>query len=98
MNWNKFAIKNENKEQWAFEQMAYLLFCSEFNNNIGLFRYKNQTGIETEPLKKDGIIYGFSAKYYEVSVNDRKKEINTISSSWNFCFDVRFIICISPSL
>ena len=57
MNWNKFAIKNENKEQWAFEQMAYLLFCSEFNNNIGLFRYKNQTGIETEPLKKDGIIY-----------------------------------------
>tara|TARA_B100001179_G_scaffold232922_1_gene227896 strand:+ start:2317 stop:7008 length:4692 start_codon:yes stop_codon:yes gene_type:complete len=75
MNWNKFAIKNENKEQWAFEQMAYLLFCSEFNNNIGLFRYKNQTGIETEPLKKDGIIYGFSAKYYEVSVNDRKKEI-----------------------
>lgn len=75
MNWNKFAIKNENKEQWAFEQMAYLLFCSEFDNNIGLFRYKNQTGIETEPLGKDGLVYGFSAKYYEVSISDRKKEI-----------------------
>ena len=75
MNWNKFAIKNENKEQWAFEQMAYLLFCSEFNNNVGLFRYKNQTGIETEPLEKDGVVYGFSAKYYEVSISDRKKEI-----------------------
>lgn len=75
MNWNKFAIKNENKEQWAFEQMAYLLFCSEFDNNVGLFRYKNQTGIETEPLDKDGVVYGFSAKYYEVSVSDRKKEI-----------------------
>ena len=56
MNWNKFAIKNENKEQWAFEQMAYLLFCSEFDNNVGLFRYKNQTGIETEPLEKDGVV------------------------------------------
>lgn len=75
MNWNKFAIKNENKEQWAFEQMAYLLFCSEFDNNVGLFRYKNQTGIETEPLEKDGVVYGFSAKYYEVSISDRKKEI-----------------------
>lgn len=75
MNWNKFAIKNENKEEWAFEQMAYLLFCSEFDNNVGLFRYKNQTGIETEPLKKDGKLYGFSAKYYEVKVKDRKQEI-----------------------
>lgn len=75
MNWNKFAIKNENKEEWAFEQMAYLLFCSEFDNNIGLFRYKNQTGIETEPLEKDDVVYGFSAKYYEVSISSRKKEI-----------------------
>lgn len=75
MNWNKFAIKNENKEEWAFEQMAYLLFCSEFDNNVGLFRYKNQTGIETEPLKKDGKLYGFSAKYYEVKIKDRRQEI-----------------------
>lgn len=75
MNWNKFAIKNENKEEWAFEQMSYLLFCSEFDNNIGLFRYKNQTGIETEPLVHDGVIYGFSAKYYEISISERKNEI-----------------------
>lgn len=75
MNWKKFAIKNENKEQLAFEQMAYLLFCSEFGNSIGLFRYHNQTGIETEPLEKEGKLYGFSAKYYEVSINERKKEI-----------------------
>ncbi len=75
MKWNKFAVKNENKEEWAFEQMAYLLFCSEFDNNVGLFRYKNQTGIEAEPLKKDGKLYGFSAKYYEVKIKDRKQEI-----------------------
>lgn len=55
--------------------MSYLLFCAEFDNHIGLFRYKNQTGIETEPLEKDGILYGFSAKFYEVKLNERKSEI-----------------------
>lgn len=74
INWSAFSIKNPNQEE-AFEQMAYLLFCAEFDNHIGLFRYKNQTGIETEPLEKDGILYGFSAKFYEVKLNERKSEI-----------------------
>lgn len=52
MNWHNFSVKNSHQEQWAFEQMSYLLFCAEFDNNIGLFRYKNQSGIETEPLEK----------------------------------------------
>lgn len=75
MDWASFAVKYQNKEEWAFEQMAYLLFCAEFNNDIGLFRYKNQTGIETEPLEKEGVWYGFSAKFYEVSLRDRKAKI-----------------------
>ena len=49
-NWNLFKAKNNNKESKAFESMCYLLFCAELDNRIGLFRYKNQTGIETEPL------------------------------------------------
>ena len=54
MNWKVFGIKYDKRETWAFEQMCYLLFCAEFNNRVGLFRYKNQTGIETEPIEKDG--------------------------------------------
>lgn len=64
MNWKVFELKYDKREQWAFEQLSYLLFCVELNNRIGLFRYKNQTGIETEPIEKDDVFYGFQAKYY----------------------------------
>jgi len=69
MNWKIFELKYNNREQWAFEQMSYLLFCSEFENKIGLFRYKNQTGIETEPFEKNGKYYGFQAKFYTSSIS-----------------------------
>jgi len=75
MNWKIFDVKYDKREQWAFEQMSYLLFCAEFNNRIGLFRYKNQTGIETEPIEKDGLIYGFQAKYYTTSISQNNADI-----------------------
>lgn len=75
MNWKVFGLKYNEREQWAFEQMSYLLFCAEFNNRIGLFRYKNQMGIETEPIEKDGKFYGFQAKYYTASISDNKDDI-----------------------
>lgn len=75
MNWNIFSLKYNEREQSAFENMSYLLFCAEFNNRIGLFRYKNQTGIETEPIEKDEKYYGFQAKYYTTSISDNKEDI-----------------------
>ena len=75
INWKIFEAKYENREQWAFEQMSYFLFCNEMNNNIGAFRYKNQTGIETEPIEKEGVFYGFQSKYYTTSISQNKKEI-----------------------
>lgn len=90
MRWAIFNLKHENREQWAFEQMSYLLFCAEMNCRIGLFRYKNQTGIETDPIEKDGVYYGFQAKYYSSSISkndiidsvkkakDKNSQLNTI--------------------
>jgi hypothetical protein len=75
MNWKIFGLKYDNRETWAFEQMSYLLFCAEFNSRIGLFRYKNQTGIETEPIEKDGKHYGFQSKYYTTSIAVNKDDI-----------------------
>jgi hypothetical protein len=75
MNWKIFRVKYDKRETWAFEQMSYLLFCAEFNNRIGLFRYKNQTGIETEPIEEDGKYYGFQSKYYTTSISDNKDDI-----------------------
>lgn len=68
MSWKIFGVKYDKRETWAFEQMSYLLFCAEFNNRVGLFRYKNQTGIETEPIEKDGKYYGFQSKFYTNSI------------------------------
>jgi len=75
MSWKIFGVKYDKREMWAFEQMSYLLFCAEFNNRVGLFRYKNQTGIETEPIKKDGKYYGFQSKFYTNSIADNKDDI-----------------------
>ncbi len=75
LNWKIFGLKYDKKETWAFEQLSYLLFCAEFNNRIGLFRYKNQTGIETDPFEKEGRYYGFQAKFYSNSISDNKDDI-----------------------
>ena len=75
MNWKVFDLKYDNREQWAFEQMSYLLFCAEFDNRVGLFRYKNQVGIETEPIEKDGTFYSFQAKYYSTPISKNKSDI-----------------------
>lgn len=63
VNWKAFEAKYDNREQWAFEQMSYFLFCTEMNCHYGIFRYYNQTGIETEPIERDGKFYALQAKY-----------------------------------
>lgn len=75
INWNIFKAKFNGKEQGAFENLSYLLFCDEFNQDIGIFRYKNQTGIETEPIEHEGKIIGFQAKFYETKISDNVKDI-----------------------
>ena len=75
INWNAFEAKNNNCEQWAFENMSYFLFCAELECHIGLFRYKNQAGIETEPVEINGKSYGFQAKYYKTPISQNKNDI-----------------------
>jgi len=75
INWNNFKAKYNEKEQKCFERLCYLLFCSEFNINTGIFRYKNQTGIETEPIKVDDKLIGFQAKFYETKISENKEDI-----------------------
>ena len=75
IDWKVFALKYDKKETMAFERLSYLLFCAEFGNRIGLFRYKNQIGIETEPFEKDGEFYGFQAKYCNNSISKYKNDI-----------------------
>ena len=75
MNWNVFAVKYDKREQWAFENMSYFLFCAEMDCRIGLFGFKNQVGIEKEPIEKNGVFYGFQAKYYTTPISQNKNDI-----------------------
>lgn len=74
LNWNDFAVRFDKREQWAFENLAYFLFCSEHNVTTGIFRYKNQAGIETEPITTEVGVVGFQAKYVK-SVSSEKNDI-----------------------
>ena len=69
VNWNNFRAKFNNQEEIAFERFCYLLFCKEFGKNIGIFRFKNHAGIETDPVEHDGKVVGWQAKFYGTALS-----------------------------
>jgi len=73
INWKKFEIKNEDYRK-SFEELSYFLFCRKFKINSGIFGYKNQAGIETEPILNNKKYIGFQAKWFDSKIN--KKDIN----------------------
>ena len=68
INWNKFKVKNEDYRN-SFEELAYFLFCRKFKRTSGIFRYKNQAGIETEPILEKKKWVGFQAKWFESKID-----------------------------
>lgn len=82
INWDEFKAKFHGKTQDAFEDLTYHLFCNEFNNGQGIFRYKNQKFIETEPIKTENDIIGFQTKFYDSSPSKHASDfINTIDDA-----------------
>jgi len=75
LNWNNFKAKFNGKETILFENLAYHLFCYEFRINKGIFRFKNQAGLETEPIQIGTEFVGFQAKYYDTKVSENKDDI-----------------------
>ncbi|OYZ01010.1 MAG: hypothetical protein B7Y37_08940 [Sphingobacteriia bacterium 28-36-52] len=75
INWNIFKAKFNGREREIFENLSYMLFCNEYDIKIGIFRFKNQTGIETEPIAVDGMITGFQSKFYDTKLSDNKDDI-----------------------
>jgi hypothetical protein len=71
-NWDIFRAKFSNNPQDNFEWFCYSLFCREFKEEKGIFRFKNQSAIETEPIEKDGEVVGWQAKFYEVALSSKK--------------------------
>lgn len=74
-NWDIFKAKFSDNPQFHFEWFCYLLFCKETNNKFGIFRYKNQSAIETNPVDIDGHCLGFQSKFYGTTLTSNKAEL-----------------------
>ena len=74
VNWRAFEYKFSDNPQRAFENLTYCLFCNEYGQKNGIFRYFNQPHIETNPIQVGDKLIGFQAKYYAESVAMSSKE------------------------
>ncbi len=81
-NWEIFRAKFSENPQHNFEWFCYLLFCKEFNKPYGIFRYKNQSAIETNPIEIGDEEIGWQAKFYDASLSNHKEDfLSTIEKS-----------------
>jgi hypothetical protein len=81
-NWDNFKAKFSENPQNNFEWFCYLLFCKRFNKPYGIFRYKNQSAIETNPIEKDKDVIGWQAKFYDTALSNHKDNLlRTIEKS-----------------
>ncbi len=76
-NWNKFKAKFSENPQDNFEWFCYILFCKEFQQENGIFRFKNQSGMETNPVKVGDDYISWEAKFYttEDKLSSNKEEL-----------------------
>lgn len=74
INWGNFSAKFNNREQSTFQWLSYLLFCEEYKQPLGISRYENHAGIETDPVKVGKEVVGWQAKFYKNELNKHKTE------------------------
>ena len=75
ISWNNFRAKLNDREQTTFEWLCYLLFCHEFNQPTGMFRYKNHAGIETDPVKIEDESVGWQARFYDTRLSEQSLDL-----------------------
>ncbi|KYQ79751.1 hypothetical protein AWW73_17910 [Acinetobacter lactucae] len=74
-DWEIFSAKFSSDKELTFEWFTYLLFCREFNLPRGWFGFKNQSGIEKNPIKYNGEIIGFQSKFYSTKLSEHKDDL-----------------------
>ena len=69
-DWNVFKAKFSANPHDTFEWFSYLLFCRKYDLKEGWFGYKNQSGIEKQPLVLGNKVIGFQSKFYDVPLSE----------------------------
>lgn len=92
-NWDIFRAKFSENPQSNFEWFCYLLFCKEYGQEKGIFRYKNQSAIETNPICVEEKIIGWQAKFYDTTLASNKPElIQTLKKAKRDYKDINMLI------
>lgn len=93
-NWDQFKSKFNDNPTYYFEYFCYLLFCLEYNKPQGVFRYKNQSGIEWDPIKVDGKTIVAQCKFYDTPLGSNKDTIlemlDTIHKNYTTPCELKF--------
>lgn len=77
LNWNAFRTKFNGREHEMFEELCYLLFCREHGQYVGIFGYRNQTGIEKDPIELADKHIGFQVKFFDTKISDNEAIIKS---------------------
>lgn len=77
VDWNTFNFIHSEKSREAFQQLTEQLFCFEYNQPYGIYRYYNQPYLETMPILCGSETVGFQSKYYDgaTTLVSKKQEI-----------------------
>lgn len=79
INWDHFNSKFSGRQRDVFQWLCYLLFCIEYDRPLGVSRYENHAGIETNPIRVGNDLVGWQAKFLEASTSSYKKKTFTES-------------------
>ncbi len=85
VDWNAFEYIHSSNSRDAFQNLTEQLFCFEFKQPYGIYRYYNQPHIETMPVRVGNDYIGFQSKYYDAStaLSDKEQElINAIDGAY----------------
>lgn len=74
INWASFKAKFNGKEQPTFQWFCYLLFCEEYKQPLGISRYENHAGIETDPITVGQDVIGWQAKFFDTRLYEHKSD------------------------
>lgn len=75
VDWNVFLAKFGEFAEAKFEWLSYILFCQQFNQCYGIFGFKNQVGVEVEPISFESDVIGFQSKFLTVKLAERKDKL-----------------------
>lgn len=82
IDWSAFDYIFSTNTRLAFQQLTEQLFCYEYSQPYGVYRFYNQPHIETMPIQYETERIGFQSKYYDgvTSFSSRESELKSAIS------------------